>query len=951
MTFMLMLLSFALFAAPIPLSNQPVLDSAAVAPNIMFFIDTSGSMNTNGKLAAAQNAAIEVLQSLQNQSVRVGLSRFDGNGARIIVGMNEIANNYSTMVNRINNLNASGGTPLANTLLELGRYFVQGYNTTLTLHPDQLNQTQKPAYTVFYNQPSYAGGVSQNSPIQYYCQKSFILLLTDGIPNSPEQLNASSGLQDYYPLGVNICPYNIQTDTQGSSPCYVDDIAAALFDIDLRPGLTAPTGVAKKNNVSTYPIGFAAANPDQKNAMDTLLNSVATAGGGVYLYAEDADTLVNQFNAAAAAILSHVSTASAVAFNSLSLTQGSAVYIAQYNTTRWSGNVIKRNLNTNGLLGSIVWEAASLLDNTPYSQRTLFTYNRDTKRGIPFNQLSSLSADQQADLTLGADATVGQARLDYVRGNRVGEGTDFRVRDSVLGDIINSGPLYVGPAISNWPDTAPFPTGNQKYSLFKAAQVNRTPVVYAGANDGMLHAFNANTGRELFGYIPESLFSTVNNEGLHYLSDPAYQHRFYVDLPVTVADAYVSVSPGGAPNWHTILIGGERNGGNGYFALDITNPSNFVQSNANNLLLWEFSSKDDDRLGRTYSQPVIGLMNNGRWAAIFGNGFNAPGTNTAHLFVVYLDGGLNGEWREGRDYFVFDTKEGNSAKPNGIATISAVDLDGNGTIDRVYAGDLDGKLWAFNVASSNPTNWKIAYGGANNPRPLFSGPPSQSVTVKPVVVKNPRVGDLPSNQPNVIVMFGTGQLLSGGDKNVTTTQTFYGIWDHGNDNIGQSRLVEQLVTTSGTTRRLTDFPVPYLAPNSGQRREGWYINFRNGERIVTNPATRAGLVFFSTTIPNMSSPCDYGGTGFLMTAKVENGGQPPVRTFYVYNYNELNNDDMIDDNDFISGIQYESGVPSEFSFLGDMLYVPMSSGSIATYKVIESTVETGRISWRQIERN
>lgn len=920
------------FAASIPLSNLPVLDTAGSPPNILLFIDNSANMSINNRMSIAKSAANTLVEDLKDQDVRLGFATFyharnsrEYDGLYLLVGIDNISGTYRDVLDEIDDLSAGGVSPLTQAVYQFGRYLVQNYNNNLVLHPEQNNESRERAYNVFEDPPAeYARGVSSRSPIQDYCQKTFLVMITAGVADP------------WTPSNFPLAGYYTGTDDPNQ---YLLDIGNALFDIDLRPDQQAPPGVIKKNNAATYPVGF---------ANNTLLSDLATAAGGVFLFAADSDALVTALEQATSALLSYSNTAAAVAFNSAATGDPDSVYIASYDTRDWSGSLKKQRLNpTTGNLGSVAWDASTILDNTAYTQRTLFTYNASSNRAVAFQSLSDLSSSQQADLSSGVSSSTAQSRLNYLRGDRQNEGSIFRTRGSVLGDIINAGPLYVGEPDSGWPDLTPFPSGNNAYSQFKIAEANREGVVYVGANDGMLHAFNSSNGRELFGYIPNSLFSSAGNAGLHFLTMPSYEHRFYVDLPLTVADAYISTHNSGR-SWHTILLGGERSGGQGYFALDITNPNQFSLSQINNIFLWEFSSADDSRLGYTYSRPVIGLMNNGRWAAIFGNGYNAPGTKDAVLFIVYLDGGTNGVWQEGRDYLVFDTREGSNGSPNGLSSPLAVDLDGNGTIDRIYAGDYEGNLWAFDVSSQQSNNWDIAYGRGNRPRPLFSGSALRPITTKPVAVINPDVTSTNSNYPNTIVMFGTGSLLTSSDKNERNTQYFYGVWDHGDDNIGNSRLVEQSYTSTSGTRRLTDYSIPYEEANRGRSRDGWRIPFYSGERIVTNPVTRGGIVLFSTTIPEVNDVCAYGGSGYLMAAKVENGGQPSFPVFDVNNDDQLNENDQINGN-YVSGIAYEAGFPAELALFGDYLYVPTSSGQLEAFKIFSSTVNTGRLSWKEIE--
>ncbi len=970
----------------LPLAQQPLLTTTQEPPNIMFMIDNSGSMNdpsssgsSQTRLQVVKQAAINLLNSLSG--VRVGLSTFNNNhnGALIRVGMNDIATNLNPMTNAINAITASGGTPLENTELNLGRYFVQGFNNNLTLHPGASNQQVKRAYTVFDNTPNYTFGVTQSSPIQYFCQKSFIILLTDGEPDPDTLPNNGTGLRNYV-----TCPTSV---TSSGLTCGLADVAAAMFDMDLRPDLTDPTGNTKKNNVATYTIG---AGNGISAGGQALLNYTAEVGGGVFVQASGASAITQAFLTAASSILAQSVTASSVSFSGSNLTANSSIYIPSYTTTRWSGNLVRFPVNQTGTVGAASWAEASLLNQKSPSSRLIFTYKNDAGVDTPvlFQTLSQLPTAMQSDLNTGTSGTSdgnGQLRLNYLRGDRTNEKSAtqpnnlFRQRDSVLGDIVDSSPVYVGVATASWPDTAPFPTASgQRYSDFKnGIAKTRAPTVYAGANDGMLHGFDANTGTEVLGYIPSNLsiaFDTTVNPspttsslittGLHYYTDPAYQHIFYVDGTPAVQDVYTKSTPLGSPAWRTVLVAGEHAGGKGYFALDVTNPASFTAGNISNLFLWEFTSKNDSGLGYTFSDPQIALMNNGRWAAIFGNGYNATGSDNAQLFILFLDGGLNGTWVKGVDYFVIDTKSGVATQtnsPNGLATPAVVDINGDQVADRVYAGDLNGNIWAFDVSSSDPTQWKVAYGTGSAPLPLYSGISTQSITTQPVVITNPNVPSTTLNAPNLLVLVGAGQFLSANDKSNTSTQAFYGIWDNGvTNNITQSQLVQQTFTTTGGVRVLTNNTVPYTSGTSSQVRYGWFIQFTGGERVIS-PATVASVrittsnifeteILFSTMIPNSAAHCAYGAGGWLMIAKAGTGGQPSASLIDYNNDGQVNTGDLYN-GQVISGIQMTAGVPSQPVVHGDYLFIPSSSGTLVKYLIAGTGLPIGRISWQLMSQN
>ncbi|MFN7098484.1 MAG: pilus assembly protein, partial [Gammaproteobacteria bacterium] len=449
--------------------------------------------------------------------------------------------------------------------------------------------------------------------------------------------------------------------------------------------------------------------------------------------------------------------------------------------------------------------------------------------------------------------------------------------------------------------------------------------------------------------------------GIHYYTSPNYSHRFYVDGTPAIQDAYVKTSTNGSAAWHTILVGGLQAGGKGYYALDVTNPANFTAGNIDSLLLWEFSSRNDADLGFSYSNPQIALMNNGRWAAIFGNGYNATGTDNAKLFIVFLDGGLSGTWTKGTDYLVIDTKSGKATAnntPNGLATPALVDLDGNGTVDRIYAGDLNGNIWAFNVSGSSTSSWGSAYGTSTTPVPLYTGIATQPITTQPVVAKNPGVSDTGTNSPNVLVMVGTGQFLGTTDKTNTNTQAFYGVWDSGTSGLTTSNLVQQTFTTSGSNRIMSNTSVPYTNSGSSQK-FGWYIQFTNGERVIF-PASviqaRIGFnqfeaeVLFSTFIPNNTTACSYGGSGNAMIVKVLNGGQPTAAVIDVNNDSQINTLDNINGS-VVSSVSITGGVPAQPVIRGDYLFIPTSSGTVMKIKITNTGLPIGRISWSVIKQN
>ena len=953
--------------------------------------------NTKQRIEIAKDSATNLINTTSN--VRVGLATYEGDsGARIKVDVKSISSNKSVMLSGINGLTPSGNTPLAKSLSDIGRYFVgfgglnnPGHQTSATvitngqytgnliLHPEQLNEASVSVNNVFNNHsPAMDSGLSTESPICYWCQKNFVILLTDGRPQSDQSI--SSSLSDYDGDCNNQNPacltYDRKPDRQYESEGsdYLDDVAKALYDIDLRPDIMDGSEPVK-NNVITYTIGFA----DDQVINDPLMQDTANNGGGLFLTAANSSQLNSAFQSALTNIQAQLGSAAAVSFNSGDSSTNTKVFLSVFQSSNWSGQLIAYALDPNSglVINTPVWDTSVVLNdrNLTTSPRTILT--KGSNDGVAF-QWDNLSDVQKNDLRTSPTGTTdtdvkAQARLAFLRGSRAdeGQGYNLRVRGGRLGDIVHSSSVFVGAPNIGWPDTTPFPTGTNSYSNFvTGAAKNRTGLVYIGANDGMLHAFRESDGQEILAFIPSNLFSTLPTEGLHYLTDPEYNHRFYVDLTPVISDVYIKSTTAGTVGWKTVLVGGERSGGRGYFALDITDPLTFSETGSNpaNIVMWEFTNANDADLGYSFSNPTIALMNNGKWAAIFGNGYNSTGSGEAQLFVLYLEDGVDGTWSTS-EYVKITTGVGDTSDPNGLSTPASVDLDGNGTVDRVYVGDLRGNLWAFDLSASTSAGWSVAYGTTS--QPLFAAGANQPITAEPVVIQNKFVTDI-GNAPNLLIFFGTGQYLVDTDKTNTNTQSFYGVWDRGTANLTPSDLVEQTFLagtitgkdSNGTSvtlnnlRVLTNNSVNFTTGSGGTY--GWRINLPvSGERVVVSPVARGNVVFFNTLIPS-TEPCTYGGSGYLMSVDLRTGGSPLTTPF------DLNGSGKVDANDLVSvgssqnlgvaGQAFNMGIPTESTILSNYQYTPgtkTKEGSqidIRLLEPLESPIR-GRLSWEELENN
>lgn len=357
------------------------------------------------------------------------------------------------------------------------------------------------------------------------------------------------------------------------------------------------------------------------------------------------------------------------------------------------------------------------------------------------------------------------------------------------------------------------------------------------------------------------------------------------------------------------------------------------------------------------------MADNNEWVAIVGNGYNDSGSGEAQLYILKLEGGIDGTWTLGTDYWKISTDSGSSGSRNGLSTPAVIDSDGNGTCDRAYAGDLFGDLWAFDISGSNTGQWDVAYKHGSTPKPLFDGSTTQPITVEPVVARHPTATT--GSDPDVLVFFGTGQYLVDADKTSSSTQAFYGVWDTGEKELTTSKLVQQTFETTfaSNLRVLTDNSVAYDA-SGGSKKYGWYIELpTSGERVVVNPTYRGSYVYFNTLVPSTDA-CSYGGSGWNMAVDIATGGRTASDTqaFDIDNDGDIDEDDLVDNvegtmtNVVAGGVQYIEGIPAESAFLGNYQYTPgthTDSGDdieIRRVQALEGS-DTGRLSWEELQRD
>jgi len=792
-------------------------------------------------------------------------------------------------------------------------------------------------------------------------------------------------------------------------------IPGEIFNVNM------PQTLDPFQNNPTWPTSFTARHP---SAIDDLWHATINSRG-LMLEAKRPSEIADTLGSVLQDIQGRAGSASSIALNSTSLRAGSSVYQARFNGADWSGQLLSIPILPDGTLDPDEdWDAAEKLAGQDYNDRKIVTFLPGLRTGIPF-RFAALDAQQSLQLDINPQTTppldddLGPQRLDYLRGRDV---AGMRLRAKKLGDIVHSSPAFVGAPIFRYPDIWPggAPENAAPYSMFKSAKTTRKPLVYAGANDGMLHAFDADTdptawGKEVFAYVPAAVFSTLNQ-----LTSPTYTHRFFVDGAPTVGDAFFNGS------WHTVLVGGLRAGGQAIYALDITDPpgSSDAETAVAAKVLWEFNDVEgllpsdpdygDKDLGYTFSEPnIVRLHYNGRWAAVFGNGYNNSAllqppfstTGNAVLYIVDLE---TGALIKKIDTGVGKAQDPKTAipadqRPNGLATPAPIDANGDSIVDYIYAGDLFGNLWKFDVSSSNENSWKVL-GPSNGP--LFvacAGTGTQCTTagasnLRQPITTRPQVGRHPTKAEGFMVYFGTGKYFETGDNdpvNQTTNQTFYGVWDENQSNpsttLGRTNLLQQKIVkeirqgfdTDGNgsdddffeLRVTTDEPINWDTPPSSPHK-GWYMDLYNteggntnnyGERQVTDSILRDNRIIFTTLIPS-PDPCDSGGTGWLMEIDAKDGSRLEFSPF------DLNADGEFDGKDHVrlvdldgdgvldpvppGGKKSEVGIPSTPGIVTDsgnpnnspreLKYTSGSTGEIEITTENPGPGNVGRRSWREL---
>jgi type IV pilus assembly protein PilY1 len=915
-----------------------------------------------------------LLHTIQGK-VRLGLMHFNDNQGGYI--RRYIKKLDSTQLNNIvSDLNRdldadypSTWTPLAETLYEATRFFSQlsSYSAyggaNYTPNPGGVND---PLYNEDY------GAVIR-------CAKNYVILLTDG--NSTQDQEIPTELQDYYDdeLGCtpdpNPCGCDPDYTCSGggfsdNGSAYLDDIAYYAHTTDLRPSDGGVRALEDDQTITLHNVYLFGVVGEA----DVLLRKAAQRGGGQYYRAESASAIAAALEDIFLVITEKAAAAASTAITSEPVSGIDMIYVPYYKNPQedqWLGNIKAFRLGSNGYLlagdtgatpatdsdGDLVlddpkWEAsAKIKEKADANSRTIFTYISGGKVDFDISHANTVGKYFDVDLNNNStedEADEANALISYVRGNDNPTGfSDLRERDPYyLGDIMHASPVFVGKPSARYD----LMYGDISYWQFYWANKDRTPVLYAPANDGMLHCFDADDGEEHWAYIPYNLLPH-----LKWLADPNYCHCYYVDLTANVWD--IKLSSG----WKSVLVGGMRIGGtpdgvdttvpsdgttdetlkSALFALDVTNPNNPQ-------VLWEINDDTNARFGYTTSKPIPVRVEDGgttKWFLVFGSGpktrdgtgLNTDGYSVTDGYIFVLDlatGGITqidvgAAWRGG----------------NFFGPPVAIDYDLDYNVDLIYIGDAKGNLWrikTFTVSGegvktyyTDPGDWSIDVNSDDeaNPEPLLSLGTDQPILIKPAISKD--------DKGRVWIFFGTGRYFCADDNEYCgngntcpasgsciesesvgdrSKYMAVGVYDRhwyndtvnpansgfvlqsstlGKGNLDHRVIKEGEVVGNGEAGYyVVDSVTGEIATDVSTN--GWYYHLlENRERCLGDFLIYQGAVFFLSFTPDVSDPCVRGGLSNLYGVYYTSGTSTASPIL------DLTDEGTVDTGDLVEGSDYK----------------------------------------------
>jgi type IV pilus assembly protein PilY1 len=823
----------------------------------------SGGDKSDRKIDIAKEVMTDFLSAING--VKIGAMVFNNSeGGRIQTTIKSLTDTgRAQLITDFNAITPETWTPLAETLYEIGLYF-RGW----------------PSY--------FNSGVTYTSPIEYSCQRNYVIIITDGESTQDRNSILANGATAHgknYPAigdrdGDRREPIGAANDPHyaDSGSDYLDDVARYLYETDLR------TDMSGKQNIVTYTIGFTINND--------LLNRTAEQGHGKYFYSQNAQELASAFQNIIDEILSKTSSfvAPVVPVSRMERTQsGDKIYLALFKPIQngmWSGNIKKYGIaqqyssdytiKPGDIIGAnnrlaldssgqfyetthSYWTSSGVLDggdaqkggvgevlmNRDYTvfdpstgkPRKIYTYNTTVKNSNLTHSSNVFSATNITPSMLGlgsdSDSIAQNARdklIKFIYGYDAydddGNGVTDEKKDWILGAFLHSRPLVL------------------HYGTSDTSQ----SVIFAGSNDGMLHAFDDSSGAELWGFIPPNV---LNN--LHALHEDVLQ-SFVDGSP----KAYVTRDSSGTIN-KAILIFGERRGGNRYYALDVTTPSAPKY-------LWEINPDLTDspyaEMGQTWSTPYVGKIAYGtgeKWVAFVGGGYDDGQDNAIPPADL-----------KGRAVYVIDVLDGSLIKRFSHAEISGmtysfpsdimrIDTTDDLKIDRLYVGDMGGRMWRFDIGDPNPASWtgKIVFTGASGTKIFY--PPDVTMEMGGYEMLFFGTGDRENPKGTSPV----DRLYAIKDKNLSTSLTESNLYDVTADEL----------QADGTTDARKAEILQALRNSSG-----WFIQLlptSSGEKCLSSIVVLGKIAFYTTFTPGAggeTDPCHVGeGVGRVYAVQYQTG--------------------------------------------------------------------------------
>jgi type IV pilus assembly protein PilY1 len=845
----------------------------------------------------------------------------------------------------LNGLTPADDTPLRTALDVAGQYF----SRTDNLGPWSAN-------------PWISDSAENNGRLS--CRRSHTVLITDGqwtsrkaqTPAARADVDGSIGPEIVHANGVTKYQYKPR-DPDARSLGKADNrsigaIADTLADVamyywarDLQPdmlndvtagspqdkpfwqnmtthtGAFGVTGKLSENQVRDARRGLAdwhtaqpAAQSDE--TVDDLIHA-AHNGGGSFFNLTTVDSFTRELGEVVANIAGGSYSQAGVSASATSLAAGSKKFVPYFRNGEWWGNLKMVELASNGGQTGTVWEVVSTEDDKPtgpakiaaHDARPIFTWTPSTK-GMEFRhanlQANGLISSSSAAPPNMLSSTVNADMVNYLRGDRSLEGDlkPYRPRKAILGDIVNSSPVFVKDMLPRIYESLPEGTaGKSQYAAYVATKQARTEgLVLAGANDGMVHGFREGTGAatggtETFAFIPRSVFPN-----LHLLADPSYQHKYFVDGPLSESDAYIAapdrIGAGFTTRWANLVLGSTGAGARSVFALDATWP---LEMGARSIL-WETThlTANMANLGHVMSQVETGITASGNWVAIVGNGpYGSSGK--ASLFILDLATGA-----------LLKEIATNDELANGLGGVRIV-RDPNSRIIGAYAGDLQGNVWRFNLASMNSAGWPSR--GDRLYTAADTAGSRQPITAAPAVFRRPDQGHM--------VVAVTGKLYDTTDPSSTQLQSAYGLWDQGSFN------GEHPFSTIAGLSQLVGFNAPVLdngrfynqtpsRPIDWRTDRGWFLRYTllPGQRSVYPAEPLMGqLVRIDTVVPNPGGATCERRTSAAFNYLVDpmTGMCQPQSTF------DTNGDGLINDSDSLACIYSSDADGSDVVLASDAM--------------------------------